>query len=50
MLALSQLYRPITGTPFQSDETYREVVPCEPLKPYIRCFWGQRKAPARPAP
>lgn len=40
MRALSQLYRPITGTPFQADETYREVAPCFALRPYIRCFWG----------
>lgn len=49
MLSLSQMYRPITGTPFQSDETYREVTPCEALRPYIRCFWGSDKPlPARP--
>ena len=49
MLALSRLYRPITGTPFQADETYREIAPCEALRPYIRCFWGsERPLPARP--
>lgn len=40
MLTLSRLYHPITGTPFQQDETYREVTPCAALAPYIRCFWG----------
>jgi len=40
MRALARLYRPITGTPFQHDETYREVPPCAALAPYIRCFWG----------
>lgn len=49
MRALSRLYRPITGTPFQSDETYREIVPCAALQPYIRCFWGsEAPLPARP--
>ena len=49
MRALSRLYHPITGTPFQSDETYREIAPCEALRPYIRCFWGSdRPLPAQP--
>ncbi len=49
MRALSQMYRPITGTPFQRDETYREVAPCAALAPYIRCFWGSdHPLPARP--
>lgn len=37
---LSQIYRPITATPFQRGESYLEVEPCAALKPYIRCFWG----------
>ena len=49
MRALAQMYRPITGTPYQADDTYREVAPCEALRPYIRCFWGSEKPlPARP--
>ena len=49
MRALASLYRPITGTPFQADETYREVAPCSALAPYIRCFWGsEHPLPARP--
>ena len=49
MRALARLYRPITGTPFQQDETYREVAPCAALAPYIRCFWGsERPLPDRP--
>lgn len=43
MRALTQLYHPITGTPFQQDETYREAAPCLALRPYIRCFWGTEK-------
>lgn len=38
-----QIYRPITGTPFQCDDSYREYEPCEALKPYVRCFWGSRR-------
>ncbi len=50
MRALTQLYHPITGTPFQQDETYREAAPCLALRPYIRCFWGsERPLPARPS-
>ncbi len=49
MRALSRLYHPITGTPFQQDETYREITPCAALSPYIRCFWGSDlPLPARP--
>ncbi len=49
MDALSRLYRPITGTPFQQDESYREIAPCAALAPYIRCFWGSdRPLPALP--
>lgn len=40
MHRLANRYYPITGTPFQADETYREYAPCDALKPYIRCFWG----------
>ena len=50
MRALASLYHPVTGTPFQQDETYREVAPCAALAPYIRCFWGSdRPLPARPS-
>lgn len=50
MRALARLYHPITGTPFQADETYREIAPCAALAPYIRCFWGsERPLPSRPA-
>lgn len=38
---LSQIYHPITATPFNT-EYYTEYEPCEELKPYIRCFWGTK--------
>lgn len=47
MRRLAGMYHPITGTPFQQDETYMEVPPCDALKPYIRCFWGTKR-PVRP--
>lgn len=51
MRALSRLYHPVTGTPFQQDETYREVAPCAALAPMIRCFWGSEGPQHdRPAP
>lgn len=49
MRTLARRYHPITGTPFQQDETYREVAPCAALAPHIRCFWGSdHPLPARP--
>ena len=49
MRSLQRMYHPITGTPFQADETYREVAPCAALAPYIRCFWGSAyPLPERP--
>lgn len=34
------LIRLLTAQPFFYNEGYREVLPCETLAPYIRCFWG----------
>ena len=42
MKTLSQIYFPITATPFQNDQNYCEILPCNALKPYIRCFWGTK--------
>lgn len=42
MHLLADIYHPITAVPFQNDESYCEVAPCEALKPYIRCFWGTK--------
>jgi AraC-like DNA-binding protein len=40
---LNKIYTPITSTPFRNDKTYVEFIPCNALKPYIRCFWGTKK-------
>ena len=42
MISLARKYRPILSTPF-GRKGYREIAPCEALKPYIRCFWTDRK-------
>ena len=42
MISLALKYRPILSTPF-GREGYREIAPCEALKPYIRCFWTDKK-------
>lgn len=40
MLSLSEMYRPITASPFKRTQAHCEVEPCQALKPFIRCFWG----------
>jgi len=40
MKELSDLFKPITNNIINKSDTYREVEPCDTLKPYIRCFWG----------
>ena len=43
MHRIINMYHPITATPFTDNDTYCEVLPCEVLRPYIRCFWGTKK-------
>lgn len=33
-------YRPLTATPFQQNSLHTEILPCQPLSSWIRCFWG----------
>lgn len=40
MKELSNLFKPITANILNESNTYREIMPCNELKPYIRCFWG----------
>lgn len=42
MLSLAQRYKPVLSTPF-GREGYYEAVPCDALKPYIRCFWTEKQ-------
>lgn len=34
------MYYPLTATPFTRNGSYRELMPCKALQPYIRCYWG----------
>lgn len=43
MQKINYLYNPITATPFRDDSTYIEIIPCQSLRPYIKCFWGTKK-------
>ncbi len=40
MHRLTDMYRPVTSTPFLAGESYLEIAPSAALKPYVRCFWG----------
>lgn len=42
-MELHKIYNPITVTPLACSDNYMEFIPCDALKPYIRCFWGTRK-------
>lgn len=33
-------YHPLTARPFLRNRTYEEYIPCEPLRPYVFCFWS----------
>ena len=39
---LHKMYMPLTANPLSFDATYSEIMPCDALKPYIRCFWGSQ--------
>lgn len=43
------IYRPLTALPFRHSASYREITPCPPLRPYIRCFWGGKTGPSQPS-
>ena len=43
MFDLSTLFKPIISTPNENSEKYVEILPCDILKPYIKCFWGTHK-------
>ncbi len=47
MRSLIKAYRPITGEPYKNNDRYCEISPCAALAPYIRCFWGTKKASAQ---
>lgn len=42
-MKFNTIYTTATAAPFDFNEAYVEIEPCEELKPYIRCFWGSKK-------
>ncbi|MTK12026.1 MAG: helix-turn-helix domain-containing protein [Clostridiaceae bacterium] len=40
MQELSDLFKPITANILNKSNTYIEIMTCNELKAYIRCFWG----------
>lgn len=42
MDSLIKKFQPVLSTPF-GHEGYREIVPCDALKPFISCFWEQSR-------
>lgn len=42
MKTLSDIYFPITASPFDNNDDYCEIAASEALRPYIRCFWGTK--------
>lgn len=49
MLTFNQMYHPLTSRPFLASRTYMEHLPCEPLRPYIACFWTAAESAAGPS-
>ncbi len=47
---LSVLYSPITATPFSHAAFTQEVLPCAPLRPYVRCYWRSIAVPPSGVP
>lgn len=37
-----RIYQSLTASPYKRDDFYIEMEPSADLKPYIRCFWGNR--------
>ena len=42
MLSLARKFTTVLSTPF-GREGYRELAPCEALKPFVRCFWTEKQ-------
>jgi len=40
MFDMSTLFTPLISTPNRFSGKYVEIMPCDALKPYIKCFWG----------
>lgn len=42
MDSLIKKFQPVLSTPF-GHEGYREIAPCDALKPFVSCFWEQSR-------
>lgn len=49
MLTFNHLYHPLTARPFLAGRAYMEYPPCEPLRPYIACYWTTDEPDTGPA-
>ena len=40
MTNIRRMWQPLTATPFLATAAHYEILPCEFLQGWIRCFWG----------
>ena len=40
MINIRRMWQPLTFTPFLATAAHHEILPCESLQRWIRCFWG----------
>lgn len=40
MTNIRRMWQPLTATPFLATAAHQELLPCESLQGWIRCFWG----------
>ena len=40
MINIRRMWQPLTATPFLATAAHHEILPCESLQGWIRCFWG----------
>lgn len=40
MINSRRMWQPLTATPFLATAAHHEILPCESLQGWIRCFWG----------
>jgi AraC-like DNA-binding protein len=47
---LTAKYFPITANPHFQSNAHMEILPCDALRPYVRCFWGSAEPTAEITP
>lgn len=40
MINIRRMWQPLTSIPFLATAAHHEILPCESLQRWIRCFWG----------